>query len=72
MNKHPEDIRTTGVLNCAYNVIDAAVAMIDDCRFIHTGDGGRIGGEVEDELLTILSKLNHVQEDLRDYMRDYC
>ena len=67
-----EKIRTAGVLYHATQILDAAQGMIDDCRFNHTGEGGRIGGDEEKELMEIVSEVNKLQERLRDFVTDYC
>ncbi len=67
-----EVIRTVGVLTHANNILDAAAAMVDDCRFVHSGDGGRIGGEEEKELMNIYDEINRIQSKIRDFIEDYC
>lgn len=70
--KHPEDIRTVGVFSYVKQLLSVAHAMIDDCRFEHKGDGSRIGGEAEEEILKIEAEIDTLKDKLRNYIDTYC
>ena len=67
-----EKIRTAGVLHHANQILDAAVGMVDDCRFNHKGEGGRIGGEEEKVLMDIVGDIELLKDKIREFVTDYC
>lgn len=71
MNKKFEQIRTFGVLTYADNLLEVAHAMIDDCRFEHHGEGDRIGGEEEQDLLSIIDDIVELRKKVKKFIKKY-
>ena len=67
-----EGTRTAGVLSYVQDLLGVAHAMIDDCRWEHKGEGERIGGVEEDELLEIEADLEGFKERLENFIKTYC
>lgn len=67
-----EGTRTAGVLSYVQDLLGVAHAMIDDCRWEHKGEGERIDGAEEDELLEIEADLEGFKERLENFIRTYC
>jgi len=70
--KHPEDIRTIGVFSYVKQLLSVVHAMVDDCRFEHTGSGSRIGGEEEAAIFSIEEEIDRLKDMLKDYTDVYC
>ena len=71
MNQKFEKVRTIGVLNYADDLLKVAHAMIDDCRFEHHGIGDRIGGEEEQDLLSIENDIDELREKFKKFIMKY-
>ena len=71
MNQKFDNIRTLGVLIYADNLLEVAHAMIDDCRFEHRGAGDRIGGEEEQDLLSIENDIDELREKIKKFIMKY-
>ena len=71
MNQKFDNIRTLGVLTYADNLLEVAHAMIDDCRFEHHGAGDRIGGEEEQDLLSIENDIDELREKIKKFIMKY-
>ena len=71
MNQKFEQIRTFGVLTYADNLLEVAHAMIDDCRFEHRGAEDRIGGEEEQDLLSIENDIDELREKIKKFITKY-
>ena len=71
MNQKFDNIRTLGVLTYADNLLEVAHAMIDDCRFEHRGAGDRIGGEEEQDLLSIENDIDELREKIKKFITKY-
>lgn len=71
MNQKFDNIRTLGVLTYADNLLEVAHAMIDDCRFEHHGAGDRIGGEEEQDLLSIEDDIVELREKIKKFITKY-
>lgn len=71
MNKKFEQTRTYGVLTYADNLLEVTQAMIDDCRFEHHGEGGRIGGEEEQDLLNIIDDIVELRKKVKKFIKKY-
>lgn len=71
MNKKFDKIRTFGVLSYANDLLEVAHAMIDDCRFEHRGEGGRIGGEEEQDLLNIIDDIVELRKKVKKFIKKY-
>ena len=67
-----EGTRTAGVLSYVQDLLGVAHAMIDDCRWEHKGEGERIGGVEEDELLSLGEDINGIKDKLENFIRTYC
>lgn len=67
-----ECTRTAGVLSYVQDLLGVAHAMIDDCRWEHKGEGERIGGVEEDELLSLGEDINNIKDKLEKFIRTYC
>ena len=67
-----ESTRTAGVLSYVQDLLGVAHAMIDDCRWEHKGEGERIGGVEEDELLSLGEDINSIKDKLENFIRTYC
>ena len=55
----------------ADNLLEVAHAMIDDCRFEHHGEGDRIGGEEEQDLLSIIDDIVELREKIKKFITKY-
>ena len=71
MNKKFDKIRTFGVLSYANDLLEVAHAMIDDCRFEHRGAGDRIGGEEEQDLLSIEEDIVELRKRIKKFIAKY-
>ena len=71
MNTKFNQIRTFGVLTYADNLLEVAHAMIDDCRFEHPGAGDRIGGEEEQDLLSIIDDIVELRKRIKKFRMKY-
>lgn len=71
MNQKFNKFRTSGVLYYADNLLEVAHAMIDDCRFEHCGKGDRIGGEEEQDLLSIEDDIIELREKIKKFKTKY-
>ncbi len=71
MNQKFDNIRTLGVLTYADNLLEVAHAMIDDCRFEHRGAGDRIGGEEEQDLLSIEEDIAELRKKVKKLIAKY-
>ena len=71
MNQKFDNIRTLGVLTYADNLLEVAHAMIDDCRFEHHGAGDRIGGEEDQDLLSIENDIDELREKIKKFIMKY-
>lgn len=71
MNQKFDKIRIAGALSYADDLMKVAYAMIDDCRFEHRGAGDRIGGEEEQDLLSIEKDIVALREKLKKFIMKY-
>lgn len=71
MNKKFDKIRTFGVLSYVDRLLEVAHAMLDDCRFEHHGKGDRIGGEEEQDLLSIEDDIVELREKIKKFITKY-